>query len=163
MAYVSIPQASIEVGQPTKQELFQTIKDDLDDHESRLTTNEAAVNNFEPITFSIVGQGAVADDLFGHAYRFTRGLTLLGFRVVTGKDAGSSGTATFDVELSTDNGSSFSSILSSTVDASTTAYATVSGTLATTSVSAGDLLIINMDAIRTGASGFFLALEYEVA
>lgn len=44
MAFNPIDQADIEVGKPVKKELFQTTKDNFDDHESRITSlaNSAA-------------------------------------------------------------------------------------------------------------------------
>ena len=44
MAYTPIPAADIEVGKPTKKSLFQTIKDNEDDHESRIATLTAGAN-----------------------------------------------------------------------------------------------------------------------
>ena len=38
MAYVTIPSTSIEVGDALKKELFDLIKDNLDDHETRIQT-----------------------------------------------------------------------------------------------------------------------------
>jgi len=55
MAYTTIPAADIEIGKPVKKSLFQTIKDNEDDHESRIADLTAGANKVIVFTFEMLG------------------------------------------------------------------------------------------------------------
>lgn len=55
MAFLTITSGQIAAGEPTTQELFQTIKDNFDDHESRIGVVEGTIANYVPIDFTVVG------------------------------------------------------------------------------------------------------------
>lgn len=163
MAFIPLNAAEIAVAEPTKQELFQKIKDNDDNLDSRLTSVEAATVFVPQIPFIVNGPGLIADGITP-PWRFVVGQDIKGVRVVTNGNPGTSGSAVFDVEISTDDGSSWGTILTGTITASTTAYATVSGTLSgTPTVANTDLLRINMDSVRVGASGYSIFVEVEVS
>ena len=42
MAYITIPQADIEVGKPGKKSIFQKTRDNFEDHEARISANASA-------------------------------------------------------------------------------------------------------------------------
>jgi len=53
MPFVTIDPLSIEVGDPIKAELFQNIKNGLDDHESRINSLETTAKRIELIEFQV--------------------------------------------------------------------------------------------------------------
>lgn len=164
MAFVTINSADIVAGEPTKQELFSTIKDDLDDLDSRLTTVEGSTNLYRPIQFDVLGlygDGIVQDGLMFDLVRFD--ITILNV-VLFIHDAGSSGSTTIDVEYKRGVGA-FTSVLTSplSVAAASGDYATGTGTLGTTSLLTGDILRLNVDAVQVLGQGFSVLIEFEVA
>lgn len=164
MAFVTINSADIVAGEPTKQELFSTIKDDLDDLDARLTVTESTTNLYRPIQFDVVGSyGAeiVKDGLMFDLVRFD--ITILNV-ILFIHDAGASGSTTIDVEYKR-GGGSFTSVLTSPLSVAFGSgdYATGTGTLGTTSLLTGDILRLNVDAIQASAAGFSVLIEFEVA
>jgi len=158
MAFTVITEASVDPGEPVTTDFGDDTRLNFDDHESRIVTLEGSITATRPIEFNIQGEGVVADDIDFH--RETTAITLTGIRILTLADGGDSGSFTFDVEKSAAGGGAFSSILSGTVTASTTAFAVVSGTLTTTTIISGDILKLNVDAIRAGASGYVIQIEF---
>ena len=55
MAFITIPSSAIEVGRAIKKSLFTLIKDNFDDHESRLNLVEAGVEGVLPLVFNVNG------------------------------------------------------------------------------------------------------------
>jgi len=55
MAFTSIPSADIEVGKPTKKSLFTTIKNNEDDHETRINNLESGAGKITIFSFQVVG------------------------------------------------------------------------------------------------------------
>ena len=53
MAFVTIPSTLIEVGKAVKKELFQTIKDNLDDHESRISGLAGGANKIQVFEYNV--------------------------------------------------------------------------------------------------------------
>lgn len=164
MAFTAITTAQIASGEPTSQDLFQKIKDNFDDLDSRTTVVETANNIFRPIQFDVVGPyGAeiVVDGLMYDLLRFD--ITVLNV-ILFIHDAGASGTTTVDIEYKRGVGA-FTSILSSPVSATSANgdYYIATATLGTTSLLTGDILRLNVDSVQVGATGFTVMLEFEVA
>ena len=160
MAFTVITAASVVAGEPVTTTNGDTVRLNFDDHESRIITLEGSLTTTDPIKFKIQGEGVVLDG--ADFQRETRNITLTGIRIMTLADGGDSGTFTFDMEKSAAGGGAFASILSAPVSASTTPFAVVSGTLTTTVITAGDIFKLNIDAIRAGASGFDIQMEYTI-
>jgi len=55
MAFVTIPTGWLAVGQALKKQLFDRIKDNFDDHETRLSSVEAGTNKVELFNFEVAG------------------------------------------------------------------------------------------------------------
>lgn len=55
MAFTTIPSTWIEVGKAIKKRLFTRIKDNLDDHETRINGLEAGANKVELFNFEVMG------------------------------------------------------------------------------------------------------------
>lgn len=161
MAFTVITSAEIAAGEPTKQDLFQTIKEDLDDHETRITATESFTVNTVPFKFDVQGPGQVSD---GVSYiRIPYNITVTGVKLFVWK-AGTSGTLTVDVERKVGAGS-WSSILTTPVSAVYTSgdvFVQADSGLAITSIVAGGFLRLNIDAIQSGAQGFSVIVEYSL-
>lgn len=161
MSFLTIVSSWITSGKPTKQELFQRIKDDLDDHESRLSDVEAATVNTQPLKFLAQGQDVVGDrrDLIRVPYA----MTVTGVRIVM-HVPGISGTLSVDVQRQAvaDVGS-FATILSANA---TLAFngGTVSSSpsIAIASIPAGALLRLDIDSVQLGGQDFDVEIEHTV-
>lgn len=164
MAFTLINTSEIEAGEPTSQELFTKIKDSLDDLNSRAATLESTSNNYLPIEFAVNGpsdDGLITDGLL--ITRLTFDITVLGVRLFI-LNAGTAGDTTIDVEYKRGAGS-WTSIVSSPVTANfgDGDEHLESGTLAVTSLLAGDLIRLNVDDVQTGSDTFIVFVEFEGA
>ena len=166
MAFVSIPSDDIATGKPTKQELFQTIKDNFDDHESRLTTVEGSVGSFFPIEFLVNGRitsrGTQSEIL---TQRIPFNINILGARLQILDDIT---TGTLEVDLrtgATEPGAT--SIFSTRPSLSSTDSkydVSTNQILSTTTLNATELLILDTTIVPTtmGERGYVVILEYEL-
>lgn len=164
MSFSTIQSAIIAAGQAVKQELFTFIKDNLDDHETRITTTEAAIGRLPPIAFDVVGtlsSSFAMDEVL--IYRVESDLRVTAARLLV-KQRGSSGSVQVDIEYKRGVGS-WTSILSSVISASYTAgdYSVTTGTLAVQDFLAGDLFRLNVDSVQVGMEDFAVYLENESA
>ena len=55
MTFVTIPTSWINVGVALKKQLFDRIKDNFDNHETRLASVEAGINKVELFNFEVAG------------------------------------------------------------------------------------------------------------
>lgn len=161
MAYTPFNNAEIAPSEPNKTELWEKAKDNFDDHETRINATEAATQNFPPMGFVISGPGFVADDI--KTIRIPFDVTILGARLTVVQSDGSGGSMT--VDLQSDNGGPFASILTSTITLASGggrgATAAAAG-IATTDLDSGDLIRLDIDAIMTGSpDGFHVDIQYE--
>lgn len=167
MAFVAISNLDIAAAEPVKQELWQTVKDDLDDHESRIGNLELAVANFVPIEFHFNGlywkyvtpQTAVMYD------RLTFTINILAARLTIWK-AGTSGTTEVDVLYKTGAGA-FTSIFTTKPsvgfaagDLAVSTNAVLTSTPIT--ITAGSFLRVDLTSAQSGGDSATLQLEYEV-
>ena len=63
MAFVSITDSEIEVGRPVKKELFQKIKDNLDDHETRIGGVESLTTRIGGIFGQVIKNTVTASSI----------------------------------------------------------------------------------------------------
>ncbi len=164
MAYVTITDQEIEVGEPTAKPLFDKIKDNLDDHEDRLGAIEVAATSRPPIDFGVFGimQAPFAyDGLL--IYRTPIDITATGVRLLQ-KIAGASGTLTVDIEYKR-GGGAWTSILTGPISLTSADgdLALESGVLAITDFLAGDLFRLNVDSVQADQEDFIAYIENEVA
>jgi len=168
MAFVALTTAEVTTGQPTKAEVGLKIKNNFDDHESRLTSAETAINTYRPIEFTVSGGYWVfvpKDGVLVERLNFD--INVLSGRILV-IDAGTAGTLEVDVEYSDDNGASWSSIFSTLPSVVYTAgnYAlstngVLSTQISTNGLDTGDLLRLNIDTAQTGNELFKVILEIE--
>lgn len=115
MSFVSIPSNIIKVGDPITKDLMEKIKDNLDDHESRIQTLTETSVTIQVINgdVSFYGYSPTEPDIFNYKARQT--LSIFEFRVqLFSKQNITSGFLNLQLEKSnnTDN-AGFTSILSS--------------------------------------------------
>lgn len=163
MAFTSISTTDIEAGDPVTQELFDLVRTNENDLDSRVTTLEGSTLSAMPIT------------LHGYNLHYVSNNTVLGtFKVPFDMNftdnvllkiaTGISGTLDFDVLKASTLGGSYSSIFSTTPSiSSTSANQSVSGTLNVTSATAGEFLQFKILTQQLGCVEFHFQLYIEVA
>lgn len=163
MAYTAITSTEIQASKAIKQELWQKVKDNFDNHETRIGTLEASLSNFRPIEFVLVGYlgdiGAKTDIMID---RVNFNITLNAARLIQ-QTAGSSGTTEVDVLYKRGAGA-FTSIFStkpSLTSAAGNLAVSTNAVLSTTALLAADFLRFDLTSVQVGAQGIVLQLEFE--
>lgn len=120
MAYITIPESWLTVGEAIKKRLFNRIKDNLDDHETRLDSIEAGINKTVIFDFEVIGyiSNYSASDLIGiSTYRAPQNLIITEVKILllnssqTPTVSSSAGTLSIDLERSKDGGATWSTVL----------------------------------------------------
>lgn len=161
MAFSAFTSAAIQAGKAVKQELWTKVKDNFDDHETRITNAEAAADTVAPLRFEVIGEGGVLD---GASYSVVlKNLTINGIKVFS-KEAGTSGTLEVDVLRSDDSGSTWNTLLSTPIQVPYTNgdFDITSGTLAISSLSINDIVRLDINSVQTDMQGFIVIIENEV-
>lgn len=165
MAFTALTAADLAVGKPTKKELFDLIKSNFDDHETRILNVEAATSDIDPIVFTVVGAySQLPTPSTGLLYfRVPFALTLTGAVIMIYED-GTSGTLEVDVQKKTGAGA-FASIFSTEPSVASTGgdFSTSSNAvLSTTAIAQNDILRLDLLSKMSGPDidGFELRLSY---
>lgn len=166
MAFTTIPAAWLDIGDPTKKELFDRIKDNQDDLDSRTSDTEAAVTNETPIIFQVNGKyWLFATSTLQGATGVTRipfdiELTSSTLHVV---DDGSAGTLTVDV-LYKRGVAAWTTIFSvlPTITFGGGDNVITTGTISVTDLDAGDFLRMDITSVMTDNEFFNLFLTWEI-
>jgi hypothetical protein len=150
VAFLTIPASTIESGDPVTQELFGSVKDNFDDHETRILSLEGGGNvSYVPGHWNVQGNYSVISpvDSLG-VVRIPFNITVLGGRILI-LVAGGSGDTEIDFKYKRGAGA-WTSIFSSlpTVNFSAGNYAIGSGVLDETSLLIGDLLRMDITAAQ---------------
>lgn len=168
MAFITIPTASISAGKPTKQELFTTIKDNFDDHESRITTVENTVSNTLPIEFNLNGlYWRYATPQTGVAkIRITVAINILAARLFI-YQAGTIGTTEIDI-LTKVGAGAFTTIFTTRPSVAFGAgdHAVSTNGILTSSplaIAANTILRLDVTSAQTNADSAVIQIDYEVA
>lgn len=161
MAFSAITTPQIQVGEPTKKELFQKTKDNFDDHETRILDLEASAVSTFPFSFVIKDSGVVGDDVAEIRVPFNITVTSV---VLTVIDAGTAGTLDIDV-LSNQSGS-FATILSGgnltrIFSAGDRSSATSSG-ITGADIDSGKFLRLDIDGVQTAMRDAFVTIYYTI-
>lgn len=120
MAFITIPSSWLEVGKSIKKGLLERIKDNQDDHESRIDNLEEKNAKQEIFCFEVIGyiNHYTASELVGiGTYRAPLDINISEVKLVllnntNGGTSSSSGVLSIDLEKSSDNGITWNSILS---------------------------------------------------
>lgn len=107
MAYSPFTSAQVAVGEATKTELFVKMKDNDDDHETRILSLEGGATSTFPLGFFIMNSASVLDDAAKERVPFDITITSVILKV---DEAGTAGS--LEVDVLSDQGGSFSTVLS---------------------------------------------------
>lgn len=165
MAYSVIASTDIEAGDPVTQDLWQQVKDNFADHETRIDSLEAAIQNYPPILFKVRGASSLYAPVTGQEFlRLFANITLTSGRVFV-YVAGSAGTVDVDIQYKR-GAAAFASIFSTrpTVAFGAGDYAiSTNGVLSVTDLLAGDILRLDIQGAQTDCEEFDAYLTYNPA
>lgn len=120
MAFLTIPPSWLTVGEAIKKQLFQRIKEDLDDHETRIDSLEGGVNKVVVFNFEVCGflSNYSASELVGiGTFKAPSNMIITEVKLTilnsssTPTTSSSAGTLSIDLQKSSDGGATWSTIL----------------------------------------------------
>lgn len=161
MAFTAITTTEIEAGKANTNPLWEKVRLNFNDHESRLTTVENSTSSFLNIPFEVQGRVKAATAILPIRINFNSSISSA--RLVV-EDAGSAGTCEVDLKYGAAGGP-FTSIFSTRptvafgagdLGISSNAVLTSNPYLAT----AGNYLILDIISVQTGQKGLVLYVEY---
>lgn len=161
MAY-STPN-TVSVGDPVKKDDYDKLKDNSIDHESRVSSLEAAAASIVIFDSQISGLGQYVNSsstLTGlFRYQAKSDLTLTG-AVLTDTDGATSGTFEFDVKKATAIGGTYTTVFSTkpSLTANGSPQESSNAAFSVTSVSTGDWLELSITSVATGAKNINVSL-----
>jgi hypothetical protein len=164
MAFTTIPASWVTSGQPCKEELFQRIKSNEDDLDTRTTALESSLVNESPITFQVIGKCYDSPTPINFATDVIRvpfNIRLTSSVLYTASTA-VGGTLTIDVKYKR-GAAAWTTIFSS--QPSTTALSAFvidTGTFSVTDLDSGDFLRLDIISTRQYESGFGCYLTWEI-
>jgi len=169
MAYVAVPSASTDAGQPTKEELFKGI---VSNQDSFNTDIEALKQTSRVDMIDVVFQGDIED--YTEAEILTRvpifrspvNLTMTSV-IITLLSVSTSGTLEMELEVSTDNGINFNTVLTSTVDLTGLTIGSLSGAVnfinaAAQDINENDMVRIRFTGVQVDQGDFHVSVYGEV-
>jgi hypothetical protein len=112
MTFTTINSSSIEVGDAIKKELFDTIKTDLDDHETRINSVEATTKKIDVFKFLLLNGSSFSTATGIAYYRSEDAFTITKGAIQIFEKGSLAGSIEVDIKKSTTDmdGASFSSI-----------------------------------------------------
>jgi hypothetical protein len=165
MAFITIPTAWIQPGEPVKTELWTLTKDNLDDLDARVTTTETSTNQSQVIDYYMNGQLqfiGVKQGIFKTT--LPANITLLSGRI---RQYITSGSGTFEIDIKFKRGvNPFQSIFTtkpSVTVANGNDYSSINGVLAESVLLAGDEIQFDIVSVQNNSSegSWMIGLEYE--
>ena len=121
MAFITIPSTWIQVGQSLKQQLFTYIKDNFDNHETRINSLEVGAAKVNLFNFEVGGylsQYSTSELIGVGTFKAYAACTISDAKIIltnsssSPTSSSSAGTLSIDLLKSTDNGVTWSSIFS---------------------------------------------------
>ena len=170
MAYIEIPDEWIEAGKPTKEEIFQYIKNNQEsfntDIEALKQTSVVDIINTK-VSGYVSEYDSVEINNRMPVFRAPVQVTITSV-VLALLEASTSGTLSIDLEVSTDNGANWSSILTVPVDLTGLTPGSLSGGVSFINVAAqtlnqNDLLRINVQTVQVNQGEFDISIYGEVS
>lgn len=149
MAFTVIPTSWIEVGKSLKKELFDAIKNSLDDHETRIDNVEQGLSKIELFNFEVIGYISHYSnlELIGiGTYRAVNNISITDAKITilnSGSSpltTSSSGVLSIDLEKSSNNGLTWTSILETYPNIPDGTYVTGSTSGAFSFITNGELI-----------------------
>ena len=168
--YVELNEASIEVGKPTKKEIFQVIHDNM---ESFNTDIEALKQTSTIDIFNVKFGGNIneydAAEISSRipVFRAPVSATIVAFKMVL-LTVSTSGTLEIEIDKSTDDGVNWTPLLNNPVQLTGNAVGSISGTVdwvdvPSQSFSQNNLLRIRITGIQVSQGEFHVSIYGEVA
>ncbi len=153
----------LESGDPVTADLWEQVRANFVDHESRITAVEVAVQTFQPFEFKARGAASLYAPITGQEFkRIFNNITLTGARLLV-PIAGSAGTWDFDIQMKRGAGA-FATIFTTRPSVAFGAgdYAVSSNAdLATTDLLVGDILRFDVQGGQTDSEEATLYLQWE--
>lgn len=169
MPYLAIPPAWIEAGKPTKEEIFQYIRDNQESFNADIESLKQT-SQFDIIDVKIAGslndytQAELQLNMPVFKAPVSGTITSV---VLTLLEASTSGTLQVDVEKSTDNGVNWSTLLTTPVEITGTTVGSLSGAVnfinaAAQDFNQNDLLRIALPGLQTNQGAFHVSVYGEL-
>ena len=169
MPYVPIADAQIEIGQPTKKEIFQRIKDNQESFNNDI---EALKQTATIDIFNIRYSGTLSDYSTTElntglpTYKAPVNAIITSF-VITLLSPSSSGTLSIMIQKSVDNGINWTNLLTSAVSLTGITTGSLSGSVSWANVAAqsfnqNELLRLNITGVQTNQGNFHVSIYGEV-
>jgi hypothetical protein len=169
MPYIALDDADIVAGKPTKEEIFQRIKDN---QESFNTDIEALKQTAIIDVFDIKFGGDITNYTETEiteripVFKAPVSATMVSF-VITLLEASTSGNLEIEIDSSTDNGVNWTPLLNNPVTVTGTAIGSLSGAVDWTSVAAqsfnqGDLLRLRITGVQVDQGEFHVSIYAEL-
>jgi len=177
MAYTTIPSTDIEVGKPVKKSLWDKIKANFTDHETRIDGLEEGANKVEIFNFEVMGyvNNYTASELvqIGTFRAFsdttiTEGKLIL-MNGTNSATSSSAGVLSIDLQKSTDNGVTWNTILVSVPEIADGVSATGSESALITFITGGEdllaeeLLRVNVVSKKDTQGTFLISVYGDIA
>jgi FlaG/FlaF family flagellin (archaellin) len=170
MPFTSIPPSWIQAGKPTKEELFQLISDNMEQFNTDIAAlQQTSVVSIFDVKISGFPQNYTSSDVTERLPVFKAPITgSITSVVISLLSTSSSGSASMDIQKSTNNGASWSSILSTPVVLSGTTVGSVSGAVNFVSLAAqqfnqNDMLRITFSSFQVDQGNLHVSIYGEVA
>jgi len=170
MAYVPLDPLDTEAGKPNKEELWDRVKDNQDDFNSRINGVEqvSKTDIFDFKTVGNVGQYIESEiNSLMPTYKAPVSAQIVSF-IITLLSASFSGTLEAEIDKSTDNGVNWTPLLSSPVELTSTTVGSVSGAVnwvdvPSQSFAQNDLLRIRLTATQVDQGQFHISVYGELS
>ena len=171
MSFTSISSSAVQAGQPVTNTVMGQVKDNFDDHESRLQVIESgAGTTYPPIILSARGPyyvGGAVNNVTKTTTNFP--IIITGVRLLIDQ-AGSSGTTQVDIKVKSGVGAFTSMLTTLPAVPSSAGNDALSGTAAGstaavlnssyTTLAAGDEIRLDLTSVQTGGVGFLVRIDY---
>lgn len=177
MAFNAISSTAIQVGKAIKKSLLTKIKDNFDDHETRINSLEAGASKVEIFNFELIGfidNYTVSELAQIGTFKAAVDLTITEIKItlmngVSASSSSSGGSLSIDIKKSSDSGATWSSILSSFPEIAdgTTATGSESGSI--TFISGGedvlvdDMLRVDVTSLKDTQGTFLITVYGEIS
>lgn len=168
MAYVAVPDSWTNASEPTKEEIFKYLVNNQDSFNTDIEALKQAsrIDMFNIIFAGYIEQYSEADILARiPVYRSDVDLTITSVSIVLLENSGS-GTLEMDLEVSTDNGVSWSSRFTTTLDLTGTTVGSTTGSVpwinaAAQDINEGDLVRVRLTGAQVDQGDFHVKIYGE--
>lgn len=170
MAYSAFTSVEIEVGKSTKKELFQKVKDNFDDHESRIAAVEQTAIQ-QIMNCKVIGdiENYSSSQILQRSpvWRAPFDGSIISF-VATLLTVSTSGTLSFQLYKSIDNGVNWTPLLSSATTLTGTTVGSQNGSVTFVNAESqlfdqGDLLRVDITTVQVGQGDFQFSMDAELS